>query len=99
MSNDNSAKQQGLAKERCPQANFVRGNTIGVEFESGSLGAVVDLYMVYQPPVEDQKSIMCEIQGYLRFGGWTVCNGVSVLSASLGIEETLGKTKYESLKS
>jgi SAM-dependent methyltransferase len=66
---DLSKEQLRRARERVPQAEFVHGDITAVEFEPGSLDAVVAFYVLNHVPRELLPALFERIHLWLRPGG------------------------------
>lgn len=71
---DISDMQIRRAKERVPQAEFIRADATSVEFPRESFDAVVSLYALIHIPLEEQPALLRKIALWLRPGGWLLCS-------------------------
>ncbi|KAF7302348.1 hypothetical protein HMN09_00868400 [Mycena chlorophos] len=112
--NDISAAQIALAKEHVPKAKaFIQGDMLGLEFPAASLDAVLAFYSIFHLPAEEQGKMIEKIYGWLKPGGWFLCNfgveegdikregwfkpEVTMYSSGLGVEGTREVFKQEKL--
>ncbi|KAJ7052328.1 S-adenosyl-L-methionine-dependent methyltransferase [Mycena amicta] len=103
--NDISAAQIALAKQHVPGAKaFIQGDMLGLDFPAGSFDAVLAFYSIFHLPKEEQEEMIEKIYGWLKPGGWFLCNfqfenadnkrdgwfkpEVTVFSSGLGVEGT-----------
>ena len=66
---DLSEEQLRRARERVPGAEFVRGDLTSIEFDAGSLDAVVSFYVLNHVPRELLPGLFARIHNWLRPGG------------------------------
>jgi SAM-dependent methyltransferase len=71
---DISAAQIALAREYVPQATLVHSDMVSLSFEPGSFDAVVGFYSIFHLPKEEQGVMVRKITGWLKEGGWLLCN-------------------------
>jgi SAM-dependent methyltransferase len=71
---DFSEVQIRRARERLPQADFVRADITSVDFPAESFDAVVCLYALIHVPLEEQRPLLQRIALWLRPGGWFLCS-------------------------
>ncbi len=79
---DLSDEQLRRARERVPNASFVRGDLTTIEFDDASLDAVAAFYVFNHVPRELLPAVFARIHGWLKPGGH--------LLASLGASELEG---------
>lgn len=66
---DISAEQLRRARERIPEAEFMRADMAEVGFEGGSFDAVVSFYALNHLPREELGPLLSRVAGWLRPGG------------------------------
>jgi SAM-dependent methyltransferase len=66
---DISEVQIRRARQRVPQAEFIRGDATAVTFAPASFDAVVSLYALIHIPLTEQPPLLRRIAGWLRPGG------------------------------
>ncbi|KAJ7144803.1 S-adenosyl-L-methionine-dependent methyltransferase [Mycena crocata] len=102
--NDISAAQIALAREHVPKATFIQGDMLGLDFAPASFDAVLAFYSIFHLPKEEQGLMIEKIRGWLKPGGWLLCNfhcdegdvtregwidpSVTMFSSGLGVEGT-----------
>ncbi|KAJ7886933.1 S-adenosyl-L-methionine-dependent methyltransferase [Mycena leptocephala] len=102
--NDISAAQIALAREHIPKATLIQGDMLGLDFAPGSFDAVLGFYSIFHLPKEEQTLMIEKIKGWLKPGGWLLCNfhfeegdvtregwfepKVTMFSSGLGVEGT-----------
>ncbi|MFI7400576.1 class I SAM-dependent methyltransferase [Streptomyces sp. NPDC049541] len=69
---DISEVQVRRARERVPQAEFIRADATAAVFAPASFDAVVSLYALIHIPLAEQPPLLRRIAGWLRPGGWFV---------------------------
>jgi cyclopropane fatty-acyl-phospholipid synthase-like methyltransferase len=67
---DISAVQIELARHHVPEASFVHADALDLEIASGSLDAVVALYVFGHVPADEQRELISRIAVWLRDGGF-----------------------------
>ncbi|KAF7341736.1 S-adenosyl-L-methionine-dependent methyltransferase [Mycena sanguinolenta] len=77
--NDISAAQIALARIHVPKATLIQGDMLGLDFAPGTFDAVLGFYSIFHLPKEEQAHMFEKIRGWLKPGGWLLCN--------LGVEE------------
>ncbi|MCJ1444180.1 MAG: hypothetical protein MMC23_004681 [Stictis urceolatum] len=89
VGNDISAGQIELARTNLSgeiekgSAELRAGDMLALEFEEGSLDAVVGLYSIIHLPREEQRVMLGKIGRWLREGGWLMVNFSGVESEGL----------------
>ncbi|KAJ6601085.1 S-adenosyl-L-methionine-dependent methyltransferase [Mycena vulgaris] len=102
--NDISAAQIALAREHVPKATLIQGDMFGLDFAPASFDAVLAFYAIFHLPKEEQGLMIEKIRGWLKPGGWLLCNfhyaegdvirdgwlhpSVTMFSSGLGVEGT-----------
>ncbi|KAJ7508412.1 S-adenosyl-L-methionine-dependent methyltransferase [Mycena galericulata] len=102
--NDISAAQIALAREHIPKATLIQGDMLTLDFAPASFDAVLGFYSIFHLPKEEQVLMIEKIRGWLKPGGWLLCNfhfeegdvtlegwlepSVSMFSSGLGVEGT-----------
>ncbi|MFI7100910.1 class I SAM-dependent methyltransferase [Streptomyces sp. NPDC050161] len=71
---DISGTQIRRARERVPQARFLRADATSVDFPLASFDAVVSLYALIHIPQPEQRALLKKIASWLRPGGWFLCS-------------------------
>jgi predicted TPR repeat methyltransferase len=66
---DISAVQIELARHHVPEASFVHADATELDVATGSLDAVVALYLFGHVPVDEQRDLIGRIAGWLDDGG------------------------------
>jgi ubiquinone/menaquinone biosynthesis C-methylase UbiE len=70
--NDISAAQISLAREHIPQATLIQGDMLGLDDAAASFDAMLGFYSI---PKEEEQALMIEkTKGWLKPGGWLLCN-------------------------
>jgi ubiquinone/menaquinone biosynthesis C-methylase UbiE len=72
--NDISAAQIALAREHIPKATLIQGDMLTLDFAPGSFDAVLGFYSIFHLPKEEQTLMIEKIKGWLKPGGWLLCN-------------------------
>jgi SAM-dependent methyltransferase len=67
---DISAVQIELARHHVPEASFIQGDVTELDVASGSLNAIVALYVFGHIPVREQPGLIGRIGSWLRPGGF-----------------------------
>jgi len=67
---DISPKQIERARERVPNASFVRASATELELEESSFDAIVSLYMLGHVPRAEQAPLLGSMASWLRKGGY-----------------------------
>ncbi|KAJ7782144.1 S-adenosyl-L-methionine-dependent methyltransferase [Mycena olivaceomarginata] len=104
IGNDISAAQISLARVHVPKATLIQGDMLTLDFAPGSFDAVLGFYSIFHLPKEEQALMIEKIRGWLRPGGWLLCNfhfdegdivregwiepEVKMFSSGLGVEGT-----------
>jgi len=78
VANDISSKQLSMAKERCPQADFVPGDMATLSFDPETFDGVICFYTMFHLPRAEQKKMLSNIYSWLKTGGLFVCNLATV---------------------
>jgi ubiquinone/menaquinone biosynthesis C-methylase UbiE len=102
--NDISAAQIALAREHVPKATLIQGDMLFLDFAPASFDAVLAFYSIFHLPKEEQGLMVEKIRGWLKPGGWLLCNfhavegdivregwiepEVKMFSSGLGVEGT-----------
>ncbi|KAJ7696761.1 S-adenosyl-L-methionine-dependent methyltransferase [Mycena rosella] len=102
--NDISAAQIALAREHVPKATLIQGDMLALDFAPASFDAVLAFYSIFHLPKEEQALMIEKIRGWLKPGGWLLCNfhfeegdvtregwfksSVTMFSSGLGVEGT-----------
>ncbi|KAJ7490844.1 S-adenosyl-L-methionine-dependent methyltransferase [Mycena latifolia] len=103
--NDISAAQIALAREHVPKAKaLIQGDMLTLDFAPASFDAVLAFYSIFHLPKEEQGLMVERIRGWLKPGGWLLCNfhfdagdvvregwiepSVTMFSSGLGVEGT-----------
>ncbi|KAJ7760115.1 S-adenosyl-L-methionine-dependent methyltransferase [Mycena maculata] len=102
--NDISAAQIALAREHVPKATLIQGDMLTLDFAPASFNAVMGFYSIFHLPKEEQALMIEKIRGWLKPGGWLLCNfhfeegditregwlnsEVTMFSSGLGVEGT-----------
>jgi SAM-dependent methyltransferase len=71
---DISAAQLELARTHVPEAKLLKSDMMDLEFEKGSLDAVVGFYSVLHLPREEQIVLMTRIGEWMSKEGWLLIN-------------------------
>jgi SAM-dependent methyltransferase len=71
---DLSSEQVKRARERIPEARFVHGDVMSVEFAPETFDAVVSFYVLNNLPREELGPLFARIHGWLRPGGWLLAS-------------------------
>lgn len=71
---DISAAQIALARTHLPDATLVHGDMRTVSFPPASFDAVVAMYSIVHLRKEDQEEMVAKITGWLKDGGYLLCN-------------------------
>jgi ubiquinone/menaquinone biosynthesis C-methylase UbiE len=82
---DISDVQIRRARERVPQAEFIRADATTVDFPADSFDAVVSFYALIHIPLVEQFPLLAKVARWLRPGGWFV--GTTGHHAWTGIDE------------
>jgi len=98
---DISAAQIALAHEHVPEATLIQADMMSLSFQPSTFDAVVAFYSIFHLPQEEQGKMIGRIQGWLKEGGWLLCNfhtdrgdnwrenwfspGVTMFSSGLGV--------------
>lgn len=69
--NDISAAQISLAREHIPQATLIQGDMLGLDDAAASFDAMLGFYSI---PKEEQALVIEKTKGWLKPGGWLLCN-------------------------
>ena len=69
---DISDVQISRARQRVPQAEFVRADATAIAFDPGRFDAVVSFFALIHVPVAEQPPLLRTIAGWLRPGGFFV---------------------------
>ncbi|KAF7344018.1 S-adenosyl-L-methionine-dependent methyltransferase [Mycena venus] len=72
--NDISAAQIALARKHVPEATLIQGDMLALDFAPGSFDAVLGFYSIFHLPKDEQVLLIEKIRGWLRPGGWLLCN-------------------------
>ncbi|KIJ55193.1 hypothetical protein M422DRAFT_774280 [Sphaerobolus stellatus SS14] len=97
---DISAAQVALGREHVPEATFIQGDMMALDFEAGQFDAIVAFYSVFHLPKEEHGSMLQRMAGWLRDGGILLFNlgtdegehlidnwmGAKMFSSSLGVD-------------
>ncbi|KAJ7731202.1 S-adenosyl-L-methionine-dependent methyltransferase [Mycena metata] len=102
--NDISAAQIALARQHVPAATLIQGDMLALDFAPASFDAVLAFYSIFHLPKEEQGAMISKIRGWLKPGGWFLCNfhfdegdvtregwidpAVIMFSSGLGVEGT-----------
>ncbi|KAF8143028.1 S-adenosyl-L-methionine-dependent methyltransferase [Mycena galopus ATCC 62051] len=102
--NDISAAQIALARIHIPRATLIQGDMLNLDFPPASFDAVLAFYSLFHLPKEEQAQMIAQIFGWLKPGGWLLCNfqfdegdvtsegwfypEVKMFSSGLGVEGT-----------
>ncbi|KAF8184535.1 S-adenosyl-L-methionine-dependent methyltransferase [Mycena galopus ATCC 62051] len=102
--NDISAAQIALARVHVPKATLIHGDMLTLDFAPGSFHAVLGFYSIFHLPKGEQALMIEKIRGWLKPGGWLLCNfgiqdgniiregwfepEVKMFSSGLGVEGT-----------
>jgi SAM-dependent methyltransferase len=101
---DISIEQVKRARERAPEARFVHGDVMSVEFPPETFDAVVSFYVLNNLPREELGPLFARIRHWLRPGGWLLASlpatdnpgwrgdwlGVEMFFSGYDAETTLG---------
>lgn len=71
---DISAAQIALAHEHVSEATLIQADMIALSFPPSTFDAVVAFYSIFHLPQEEQGEMIGRIQGWLKDGGWLLCN-------------------------
>ncbi|KJA14605.1 hypothetical protein HYPSUDRAFT_220399 [Hypholoma sublateritium FD-334 SS-4] len=94
---DISAAQIALARTHLPNATLVHGDMRTVSLPPASFDAVVAMYSIVHLRKEDQEAMVTKIAGWLKGGGYLLCN-LAGGEASTSTGKWLGAdTFFESL--
>jgi SAM-dependent methyltransferase len=74
IGNDISAVSLDLARSNVPGATFIKGDMMDLEFENGSLDAVLGFYSIIHLPREEQVVLMKRIWRWVKEGGYLLVN-------------------------
>jgi ubiquinone/menaquinone biosynthesis C-methylase UbiE len=66
---DISARQLELAKERVPNATFIKADMTALDFPPGTFDAVTAFYSIIHVPREEQQALIGNIARWLKPGG------------------------------
>ncbi|KAF2664164.1 methyltransferase type 11 [Microthyrium microscopicum] len=72
--NDISTKFINMAKERCPEATFLPGDMMALDFEPASFHGITSFFTIFHLPREEQKTMLSKINSWLKPGGMFVMN-------------------------
>ncbi|KAJ7045203.1 S-adenosyl-L-methionine-dependent methyltransferase [Mycena alexandri] len=102
--NDISAAQIALARQHVPKATLIQGDMLALDFAPASFDAVLAFYSIFHLPKEEQGKMIDKIRGWLKPGGWLLCNfgskegdvtregwfnpAVTMFSSGLGVDGT-----------
>ncbi|KAJ7660889.1 S-adenosyl-L-methionine-dependent methyltransferase [Mycena polygramma] len=102
--NDISAAQIALARQHIPKATLIQGDMLTLDFPQETFHAVLGFYSIFHLPKEEQALMIEKIRGWLKPGGWLLCNfhceegdvtregwiepEVKMFSSGLGVEGT-----------
>jgi 2-polyprenyl-3-methyl-5-hydroxy-6-metoxy-1,4-benzoquinol methylase len=92
--NDISAVQIALAKERVPGAHLIQGDMMSLSFDEGTFDAIVALYSIIHLPREEQRLLMKRLAGWLRPGGHLLVNLATVDDAGSVEQNWIGGEMY-----
>ena len=67
---DISEEQVRRARERIPEARFVHGDVMDVEFAESTFDAVVAFYVLNHLPRDEFAPLLERVRSWLRAGGW-----------------------------
>jgi SAM-dependent methyltransferase len=109
---DLSSEQVKRARERIPEARFVHGDVMSVEFAPQTFDAVVSFYVLNNLPREELGPLFARIHGWLRPGGWLLASlpatdnpgwrgdwlGVEMFFSGYDAETTLGLARDAGLE-
>jgi SAM-dependent methyltransferase len=87
VGNDISAAQLNLARSNVPGTTFIKGDMMDLDFEAGSLDAVLGFYAIIHLPREEQVVLMKRVWGWVKEGGYLLVN--------LGTKESEGSVKQD----
>ena len=101
---DISPEMAELARRNVPEAEFVCGDVMSVDFEDGSFDAVVAFYSIFHLPREEHEGLFRKVLRWLRPGGYFLCTlsqrdepayteddffGVTMFWSNYGLERSL----------
>jgi cyclopropane fatty-acyl-phospholipid synthase-like methyltransferase len=109
---DLSSEQVKRARERLPEARFIHGDVMSVEFAPETFDAVVSFYVLNNLPREELGALFARIHGWLRPGGWLLASlpatdnpgwrgewlGVEMFFSGYDAETTLGLARDAGLE-
>jgi cyclopropane fatty-acyl-phospholipid synthase-like methyltransferase len=90
---DLSHVQLSIARQRVPEATFVRGDLTAMEFRPASFDGAVAFYVFMHVPQEQLASTFERIFAWLRPGGWLMLS-LSTIAAGDRVEEWLDVPMY-----
>jgi SAM-dependent methyltransferase len=95
VANDISQTQVALARTHVTSKNvdFIHGDISAQNFPSASFDGVIGFYSIFHLPRDDQRSLFKQIAGWLKPGGYLLCN-LSVLNIASAIDDWLGGTMF-----
>jgi SAM-dependent methyltransferase len=67
---DASERMLSLARRAVPEARFVRGDILDVEFETGSFDAAIAIFVLFHLPREEHGRVFERVWSWLRPGGY-----------------------------
>jgi ubiquinone/menaquinone biosynthesis C-methylase UbiE len=71
---DISSAQIALARQHVPQATLIHADMMALSFEPESFDAVAAFYSIFHLPQTEQGMMIRRIKGWLKEGGWLLCN-------------------------
>lgn len=74
VGNDVSTAQIKMARERCPEAEFIAGDMLALDFPPSSFDGVISFYAIFHLPREQQRDMLRKISSWLRPDGMFVLN-------------------------
>jgi SAM-dependent methyltransferase len=109
---DISIEQIKRARDRIPEARFVHGDVMAVEFGPEMFDAVVSFYVLNNLPRDELGPLFARIHGWLRPGGWLLASlpatdnpgwrgewlGVEMFFSGYDAETTLGLARDAGLE-
>jgi len=90
---DFSGEMISRARVNVPQATFIEGDIMSVEFLPSHFDAAVAFYSIFHLPREEHPELLRRIYGWLKTGGYLLAT-LSYLNEAPYTEDYLGVTMY-----
>lgn len=90
---DISGEMINRARTNVPQATFIEGDIMSVEFPPSYFDAAVAFYSIFHLPREEHPELLRRIYGWLKPGGYLLAT-LSYLNEAPYTEDYLGVTMY-----